>query len=139
MLPNVEKRNVDRIALRSTMLEDMVFELRRRNIQIIHGRGIGLRGRVVFLPEPLENVNEGQETRGRGTGQPTHTEGMVISLERQGVHDLDTQGNASSKDGESRGLDSRGQGDQSPSRVQGGERQESVVQSTETTPTSEPA
>src|SRR5260221_9217748 len=48
------KRKMDVITLRSTMLEDIVFELRRRGIQIIQGRGLGLQGRVVFLPNPVE-------------------------------------------------------------------------------------
>lgn len=114
------KRAIDRKFIEQVGLEDIVFELRRRNFQMIHGRGFNMVGRVIFIPASKEMMErrEGSEvTRGTEGKSGTDTGSMGVSPERQdlvqngeGAHVSESIGSAG--DGETPADTDRVQGDE---------------------------
>lgn len=109
--PEILKRVMDKKMLQSVMLDDIIAELIRRGIQVVYGNGLGLRGRVAFIPASMENFRESQEkrkrweeTRARDTGlSATPTEDVGNADNGQVDPDPHPEGNDSSGVGERSG------------------------------------
>jgi hypothetical protein len=132
------KRGIDRNQLKSMFLDDIVRELRRRNIQIIRGQGGLTRGRVAFLPPPVLDDGEGTEATERNVPVLHGGQRYVdLSSKRQVQHDMDAKGTPSHISRISSGSFTHRELELAIDRVQGGAEQKHVVQETEESPASE--
>lgn len=136
---------VDRFILKGVLLDDIVDELERRGCQTLYGNGLGLRGRVIFVPASLEEMRELAETytksrvqrkevRGRVSTQPSKSEGGVgVSSDGQSVRDLHEARSNTSEGEQSSGHDSDRQAYEFADRVQRSEERIDTVPETGTT------